>query len=323
MKDLWRAIKYSSRFKVLTISLLAIILATTITQILQPQVLKLIFDLIGSQIKGGVNFSHVANKYWLYIFLFLILLALQTIFNQASNYLYDLWINKTRNKLAGDTFEHIESLSLNYFEKNPAGKIKERIEKGIADMQDTADSILMDILPQFLYIIIATYFLFAINFIFGLIIVVGVPFFIVISFIFLRSLNSYQDKVRDAEEGASSITVETIVNIRSVKSFVTEQKHLRDLNKQMKASKDNTMNRSKIRVKMNFLRFSIVSVSQVLIIALGSYWAITGKISLGTFVLAWSYTNQCYSPLYFLMYLVDRDPTQSSECPKNLRCFGY
>lgn len=306
MRDFWRSIKYSSRFKGLTIILLASILLMTVFQVLQPQVLKLVFDLVGEQIKTGLSFNSVANKYWFYIGMFFALLLLQTIFSQARNYLYDLWFTRTRNELAMSTFSHVETLSLNYFEKNPAGKIKERIEKGVEDMLDTAEGMLIEILPQFIYIAIATYFLFRINIVFGLIILIGVPFFVIISFIFIKSLNEHQDHVRDAEEIASSTVIETIINIRSVKSFVTEQKHAKELSKQLENSKANTMKRSVIRVKMNFLRFMVVNISQVIIIALGTYWAITGKITLGTFVLAWSYTNQSYSPLWYLMWLVDR-----------------
>ncbi len=203
-------------------------------------------------------------------------------------------------------FNHTETLSLSFFEKNPTGKVKERMERGIQELIDIADGLFYDIVPQIIYIIVAMYFLFKINYLFGFLILIGIPLFIIISWIYMKSLNKYQDDFRTSEENASGIVVETLANIKTVKSFVTELKHARDLKKQLDVSKDNAIARSYTWTKMNILRYMIINTAQILILGFGVYWALTGKITLGAFTLAWAYTNRSFYPLWYLTRLFDR-----------------
>ena len=122
----------------------------------------------------------------------------------------------------------------------------------------------------------------------------------------MKSLNKYQDDFRTSEENASGIVVETLANIKTVKSFVTELKHARDLKKQLDVSKDNAIARSYTWTKMNILRYMIINTAQILILGFGVYWALTGKITLGAFTLAWAYTNRSFYPLWYLTRLFDR-----------------
>jgi len=274
--------------------------------LVQPQIIKLFFDLVEKQIKGNLPFYQVSNQFWLYIILFAIVITAQAVFNQFDNYVGSVWYNKTRTKLISNVFSHVTTLSLSFFEKNPAGKIKERADRGTEELLDTAEGIYYEILPQIVYILIAMYFLFSVSLYFGLILFVGVPLFVLVSIVFMHKLNEYQDNYRTSEETSSSIVVETLVNIKTVKSFVTEIKHAQDLKKQLGISQDNSIKRSYAWVKMNIYRYAIVNTAQILILGVGVYWVLNNKITLGAFSLAWAYTNRSFSPLWYLTRVVDR-----------------
>lgn len=306
MQNFWRVIKLASYYKKLTFFLVAILLLATSFDLIQPQIIKLIFDLIEGQIKDGTSFSQLSSQYWLYISLFAIVITCQALSNQLDNYIGSIWYNKTRTKLIKSVFGHITTLSLSFFEKNPAGKIKERADRGTEELLDTAEGLYYEILPQVIYILVAIYFLFRVNVVFGMILIIGIPVFVSISLIFMKKLNKYQDNFRTSEEMSSSIVIETFVNIKTVKSFVTEIKHARDLKKQLDISQDNSIKRSYAWVIMNLCRYSVVNTAQILILGFGVYWVLNGKISLGGFSLAWAYTNRSFSPLWYLTRVVDR-----------------
>ena len=306
MRDFWRVIKMSSVYKKLTALLFAFAMLSVLFDLIQPQIIKLFFDLIERQIKENLSFSQVSSQFWFYILLFAIVLTVSAILNQVDNFISSVWFNKTRTKLIGKVFTHVETLSLNFFEKNPAGKTKERVDRGTQELLDTAEGVYYDIVPQIMYILVAMFFLFKISVFFGAILLIGIPIFIVISLVFLRSLNRYQDNFRTSEENSSGIVIETFVNIKTVKSFVTELKHARDLKKQLLISQDNSIKRAFVWVKMNLCRYMIINTAQILILGIGVYWVLNDKITLGTFSLAWAYTNRSFYPLWYLTRLVDR-----------------
>ncbi|MFA5196897.1 MAG: ABC transporter ATP-binding protein [Patescibacteria group bacterium] len=306
MRNFLRVIKVASVYKKLTFLLIFFSMVAITFDLVQPQIIKLFFDLVEKQIKGNLPFYQVSNQFWLYIILFAIVITAQAVFNQFDNYVGSVWYNKTRTKLISNVFSHVTTLSLSFFEKNPAGKIKERADRGTEELLDTAEGIYYEILPQIVYILIAMYFLFSVSLYFGLILFVGVPLFVLVSIVFMHKLNEYQDNYRTSEETSSSIVVETLVNIKTVKSFVTEIKHAQDLKKQLGISQDNSIKRSYAWVKMNIYRYAIVNTAQILILGVGVYWVLNNKITLGAFSLAWAYTNRSFSPLWYLTRVVDR-----------------
>lgn len=306
MQNFWRVVILASCYRKLTFFLVAILLVATSFDLIQPQIIKLFFDLIERQIKDGIPFDQLSNQYWLYMILFATVITCQALFNQLDNYIGSIWYNKTRTNLISSVFNHVTTLSLSFFEKNPAGKIKERADRGTEELLDTAEGLYYEILPQIIYILVAIYFLLRVNVVFGMIIIIGVPVFVSISLVFMKKLNKYQDNYRTSEETSSSIVIETFVNIKTVKSFVTEIKHARDLKKQLDISQENSIKRSYTWVVMNLCRYTVVNTAQIFILGFGVYWVLNGKISLGGFSLAWAYTNRSFSPLWYLTRVVDR-----------------
>jgi len=304
MKDYLRILKLGSLEKRLTFLVIFLALAMTALDATLPLVLKLIFDFLEKQFRGGFDLSNLNQLYKYFLIYLFIVIAKDTI-NLVDDFYSSLWWLKTRNNISLQVFKHLEKLSITFFEKESTGKITEIITQGSSDIQSILDASLTDIFPQVIYILFAMFFLFKVSFAFGLIIFLGIPAFIMISLLFTKTLNFYQDKVRDAREKAMTVNVETISNIKTVKSFATEERHSRKFNKTLSDLLHANMRRNKQRIKMNIFRFSISDSSQILILLIGSYWAATGKITMGTLVMAWTYVGRAYGPLWYLTRVYD------------------
>lgn len=304
MKDYLRILKLGALEKRLTALVLLLTLSMTALDAVFPLVLKLIFDFLEKQFKNGFNLANI-NELYKYFLLYLAIVVFKDAINLVDDYYSSMWWLKTRNRISQKVFDHLQNLSITFFETESTGKVTERITQGSNDIQSILDSSLTDILPQVIYILFAMFFLFQVNVAFGLIIFVGIPAFIIISLLFTKTLNFYQDKVRDAREKAMTVNVETITNIKTVKSFATEERHSKDFSKTLLDLLKANMKRNVYRIKMNILRFSISDSSQILILLLGSYWAATGKITMGTLVMAWTYVGRAYGPLWYLTRVYD------------------
>lgn len=290
--------------KKLTTFIFSLALLGTLLDATFPLILKLIFDFLEKQFKNGFNLVHM-NELYMYFLLYLVITIAKDTVTLINNYYSSKWWIKVRNSISSKVFNHLENLSVTFFEKEATGKVTEKITQGSSDVQNILDAAITDILPQAIYIFIAMFFLFQINIAFGAIVFIGIPIFVIISLLFTKTLNFYQDKVRDAREEATTVNVETISNIKTVKSFATEDRHSRKFNKTLDALLAANMKRNKKRTKMNIIRFSVSDSSQILILLIGAYWAATGKITMGTLVMAWTYVTRAYNPLWYLTRVYD------------------
>lgn len=269
-----------------------------------PVMYKFLFDFLEKQLReGAAVFSW--RTFYIIFAVYIILSIFKIIIDQLSNYYGDKWWLKSRNKLALRVFKHLESLSISFFEKEPTGKVIERTSQGISDVQMVLSNVMVHIVPQFIFILVAMYILFRVNIYFGLIILVGMPIFIFISLRYAKKLNKYQDKVRDASERKTSIYVETISNIKTVKSFTTEKRQLALLKKFLERHMFWLLLRTKKIVILNVVRRSITDISQIIILGLGAYWTVTGKMTIGTLIMAWTYVMRSYEPLWSLTWRYD------------------
>jgi ATP-binding cassette, subfamily B, heavy metal transporter len=303
MEDFLRTIKLASKNRKLTLLAIFLSFTSTVLGLIQPQIFKLFFDLIDESIRA--NSFVVDGRYWLILSLFAIITFSSDLINMAEYYVIVRWWVDSKKRLTKQVFSHLHSLSVDYFEKNSTGKIKERVDRGISDLNNVMEYAVIDILPQLLFIIVATIILFRNNFVFGLILMTSVPLFILISIKYTKPLIKIQDEVRDSYESVSGSFTESIINAKTIKSFATEGKHKTKVIRQLARAISKDITYVIKRIAMNVLRFIVINTAQILIIAFGVYWAITGEITLGDFVLAWTYTNRSIQPLWYLTRVMD------------------
>lgn len=297
-------IKYGTVNKGLFGTTLFLTFAASVISIIYPQIVKLFLDLIQNGVTTG-NYSISGTNFWWYLALYGVVLLSETFINLGNDYVNERWYFKARNYICMSIFNHVQELSLDYFEKNPSGKIKERMDKGIEGIVDILEDFFLNILPQIFFVIIAGYLLFRINIIFGVIMVIGIPSFIAISLAYAKGLDKSQITFRKNEEAASAIAFETITNIRTVKSFATEKTHSRNVKGKLDNSLKIVMQRMREIVQMRFWRTNVSDIAETSIFAIGAYLAVRGDITIGTLYLAWNYSSRCFYPLNRVMRSYD------------------
>lgn len=304
MKDLLRILKFAWIKKGLTISVSISATSLVIIEVVYPLIIKQIFDLLEGQIKEG-NLSFDPNKFIAPFSMYVFLVIMSAAIRLWYTYYETKWWLGTRNAVIEKVFNHLQSLDLSFFEKSSTGKLIEKLSNGVGNMQNIMEDVIEDIIPQMLYMIIAIVILFKVNVTFGLVVSIGVPLFAFISTRYTKTLNALQDKTRDYEEKAGMVRVESLSNIKTVKSFTAEKRHSKDLMGHTDRSMQMSLRRMKKYVQMNTMRFTITNTSRFFAIGAGVYWVSTGKITFGTLFLVWTYVNGIYNPLWRLSYIYD------------------
>jgi len=303
MKDLFRAYKLASKDKRLTFVMVFFALAGSGLSLAIPQIYKRFFDYIQSSLNTGT--SAFGSQVQLLILAFIVISIFKYLSDSLEYYHIIKWWANSKLILTNEVLNKLFSLSLGYFERHPAGKIKERIDDGVNGLNNAMEIVLTSIIPQLIYFIVATYFIFIININLGLVFFVATPLFIFISRLYTKPLLKIQDRLRNAFEALSASFTESIINSRTIKSFATEGKHKGIILKSLRKANSYDLKYTRKRISMNMIRFSIVGLSQAAILGLGTYLTLNSKMTLGDFVLAWTYTTAALDPLWYLTGNVD------------------
>jgi ABC-type multidrug transport system fused ATPase/permease subunit len=304
MKDILRTIKLGSVNRGLTILVIGLSFAFPIFSLLEPYIIKKIFDLIEISIRSGAG-ADIFQQLTMLLVMYAGLIVSEGALSQVHMIIMNKWWSLTRIKLTDKVFTHLESLSISYFERNSTGKIKERVDRGIGDMNSIMELILMDLAPQVFFILAATIILLRTNIYLGLILLSGIPLYVLIYLRFLPRVTKFTDKMRDLNEHQSAVITESIINVKTIKSYATEKQQISKVGRILRRAKDALMGYTYSRAAMNVLRTIVVNIIQFSILGLGAYWTLKGEMTLGTLTLAWQYSNRSIQPLWWMMRALD------------------
>lgn len=120
-------------------------------------------------------------------------------------------------------FEHLQSLSLDFFAKRRTGEILSRMSNDVGVIQSVATTVPVDLAKQAVTLIGGMVILFYMNWRLCLLVLGVLPFVVLTAKLFGRRLRRLSAQVQDEVADVSTILEEVISGIRIVKSFVQER----------------------------------------------------------------------------------------------------
>lgn len=120
-------------------------------------------------------------------------------------------------------FEHIHSLSMSYFHRQPVGRLVTRTMNDVAAMEEMFATALVTILKDIAMLIGIVVFLLIINLQLGLITMSVIPFMIIATLIFRKYAREAYRKWRAALSRINAFTAETLGGVRVVQLFHKER----------------------------------------------------------------------------------------------------
>jgi len=248
---------------------------------------EVLFDIRGSDIRG-INRLALLFVGLLLISLFAGYGHVMTLVIAGQRSMYDM-----RTAL----FNHIHTLSLNFFSKNPVGRLVTRVSNDVEALNEMFSAVLVNLVKDILLVFGTVAILIAMNFRLAMISLAVLPLFAVASILFrIKARKAYRNVRKYLAELNSSIA-EDISGVKVVQIFRQEAARLR----RYLAINDNyyraSMNQLYIfgvfRPVINVL--SQIGIAAVLIY--GGISTISGALTLGALVAFISYVQQMFRPI--------------------------
>jgi ABC-type multidrug transport system fused ATPase/permease subunit len=276
VKTLWSLIRDKKK---LIVMILVLMLFTQFLYLLIPYMMKLVFDALqeidDQQALTDRIMWLVAAVFCLRIFTtaFVSFLQVPTFFKLSIN-LENHWPTLAQEKLL--------YLSSSYHERENTGKKISGIQKGCNNLIDIVDSLYWNLLPPILFLILNLIFVLSMDYRVGLIYLVAIIPTYWLNRKLIHSLIGDWDVWEKKNVVAGGLFCQSLLNVRTVQSFVKEKKEVQAYGKLRREMADLDLAITNKNQRWNFSISVCINFFTTGAIALGLWLLIGKRTSLGT-----------------------------------------
>jgi len=277
-----------------TLSVVSLLLATA-TALLPPLLAKYAVD-------DGIRRQDLTALWWI-VGAFLIAGLLNWAMSYAQTYLTG-WVGERiladlRNRL----FDHLQRLSLGFFERNRAGVIISRLTNDVEAIDQLVTDGVTSLVQNTLTLVGTAILLFILDWRLALATLLVIPFMSIATIIFrVRSARAYA-AVRERLGLVTATLAEDIAGMRIVQAFTRERTNTENFRKVAERYRDSNME----TVVLNGLYFPFVdvlsSVALAVVLGYGGHLYFQGDVTLGTLFAFMLYVQNFFDPVQQLSQL--------------------
>ncbi len=283
---LWSYLK-KHRFKMIIVTIMIIIM--TLTSVLGPLLMSYILDdFIGSgKIEGFI---------WIILLLGFIYF-INSLFDFLANFIMVKVSEDTLYNIRKDLFNHMENLSLNFFDTNKKGDLMSRFTNDITIISNALSEAAIQIISSTITLIGVTIIMFAFNPTLAITTIVPVPLLFVLALLIGKKAGNYFLDQQNNLGKLNSYAEETITGMKVVKSYVKEKEVLLDFDKYNDDLKKSVV---KAQLYANLImpaNLIVTNIGNILLIAVGSFMIINGNTTIGGLLAFLTYASMFRQPI--------------------------
>ena len=196
-----------------------------------------------------------------------------------------------------ELFNHIQTLSLNFFSRNPVGRLVTRVSNDVEALNEMFSAVLVNLVKDFLLIIGTITILLFMDWKLALISLTVLPIFTIASLLFRRKTRVIYRKVRKHLAELNSSIAEDISGVKVIQIFRQEKtrkgKYLEINDNYYKIS----MKQLYVFGVFRPLIEVIAQVGTAIVLIYGGLSAISGALTIGALVAFISYVRQMFRPI--------------------------
>ena len=281
--------KYAGPFWVQIAVALILLLAVVGLELYQPVLLGKAVDvfIVNQDISGVVRIAFI---YFGTVLATFVLTYVEAMILQYSG-------QKIIYSIRVEMFEKLQSLSIDFFNKNPIGKLVTRITNDTETLNELYTSVIVNSLKSIFILIGIVIAMVVYNFRLSLITFTVIPFIILFTMLFRKRSRKIYREIRKRVAGINAFISEHISGMKIVQIFAVEKETFDKFNdantKLKKAYMDELHLFSIYRPSMYLLNI----VAFALLIAFGGKMVLEGTITIGTIVIFQRYISKFFEPI--------------------------
>jgi len=300
-------------WKALSLAFVAV-LGLTITDLLEPWPLKLVFDYLlkakplpewlepiassfGNDTKLSIlNFAALA---------LVVIAVLGAVSSYTEKYLTSSVGQWVVHDLRRTLYSHIQRLSLSYHDEKSTGDLISRVTSDIDAIQSLVSSALLGTLINSLTLLGMLGVMLYLSWQFTLVALCVAPVLFVVAYSFTRRIKKASRAVRKKEGQIVSVIAEVLSSMRVVKAFAREDYEQRRLEQESLESVEVSLQARSIKAKLAPIVEVIVACGTALAVWYGSRLVLAGTLTPGSLLVFLLYLGKMYKPMRELSKMTD------------------
>lgn len=278
------------------LAVICIVIAVSL-DMLSPQVTKRVIDNV---IVGG----DLGLLPKLLIIIFIIGLG-RCIFQYLKEFIFDLVSSKITVNLRRDLFNHIQSLSLSFFDKNNTGELMSRVKDDVDRIWAALGYVSMLIIEVIIHTAIVLYCMYNISPVLAIIPTIVLPCMGGLALLMEKKLGKVYESISDENAKLNLVAQENLSGVRTVKAFAREKHEIAKFLSHNKKYYELNLSQSKVFIKYYPYFQFVTKLLPLAAIILGGLQVIKGNMTLGALGAFTEYSTNIVWPMEMLGWLAN------------------
>lgn len=227
------------------------------------------------------------------------------IFGYFKEFTFDVLCSKIGSQMRKDLFNHIQTLSMDYFDNTNTGELMARVKDDIDKVWNALGYVGMLILEVSIHVTIVLYCMFSLNWKMTFIPLAVMVSCGVIAIVMERKLDKVYEDISEENAVLTTVAEENLAGVRTVKAFAREKHEIAKFLSHNKRYYELNISQSKVLVRY-YPYFSFVGkMLPVAMAILGGFAVMNGNMTLGALVAYVEYSRNCTWPMEMIGWLTN------------------
>lgn len=302
MKQLGRILKFAGHLWPYYLGVSLASVAMALLNQVQPLLTKMAIDRLPTVVGGQEELLPV-----LIIVLFIFASDVgSTLISNVAGYYGDIMSVKLRYFLSTKYYDHLLTLSQNYYSKELTGKIINRLSRSITGVTEFinmfANNFLQFLLTTVFTLVIVARYSLIVAFLFAIL----YPIFLWLTSRTSSKWQVYQKDINEASDIASGRFAEVVGEIKVAKSYTSEATESNFFKRMLKKTIQTTIPQSKLWHREDVYRRLVLNIIFGFVYVYIFYEAVNGRFTVGETILLIQYGTLIRIPIFSMSFLVDR-----------------
>jgi len=204
-----------------------------------------------------------------------------------------------------ELFDHIQGLSLDYFDETNTGELMARVKDDIDKVFNLVGMVAMVGMEVILYSALVLYFMFTLNWILAFLPLFAMIVCGVTALLMERKLDKVYEDISEENAALTTVAEENLAGVRTVKAFAREKFEIDKFKKHNKRYYDLNMKEAKTLLRYYPIFQLVGMLLPVACAVFGGIFVIKGKMDLGSLVAYVEYSRSCTWPMEELGWITN------------------
>lgn len=227
------------------------------------------------------------------------------VFGYFKEFTFDVLCSKIGSQMRKDLFQHIQTLSMDYFDNTNTGELMARVKDDIDKVWNALGYVGMLVIEVTIHVSIVLYCMFSLNWKMTFIPLVTMIACGVIAIVMERKLDKVYEDISEENAHLTTVAEENLAGVRTVKAFAREKHEIAKFLSHNKRYYELNIRQSKVLVRY-YPMFSFVGkMLPVAMTVVGGFSVLNQTMTLGALVAYVEYSRNCTWPMEMLGWLTN------------------